>query len=306
MIRVYKFFITILSLVSFPVLALTSLEIQKVSHNVYALVGELDQRSKDNLANNATFGVIVTSEGVILIDSGGSYLGARQIDQAIQKITDQPVKIVINSGGQDHKWLGNGYFKAKGANIISSSQAVADHKKRTASQLNTLDRLLGEKLDGTNPVYADKTFENMMEVKLGEEKIELYYAGAAHTIGDLFVWMSGQKIIFSGDIVFTERMLGPGPAQDTASWMHVFEVMMSYKPEIVVPGHGHAGHTERAWADTYNYIKYMREEVSKVLEQDGDMQDAINIDQSRFKYLKVYDQMARRGAQSFFSHMEFE
>ncbi|MCK5664146.1 MAG: MBL fold metallo-hydrolase [Thiotrichaceae bacterium] len=300
------FFICIVCLVSWQAQAVTALEIQKVSSNVYALVGELDQRSKDNLANNATFGVIVTAEGVILIDSGGSYLGARKIDQAIQKITDQPVKIVINSGGQDHKWLGNGYFKAKGASIISSRQAVADHRKRTSSQLNTLDRLLGEKLDGTVPVYADEVFEREMDVKLGNVKRELFHVGAAHTVGDLFVWMPDQKIMFSGDIVFTERMLGPGPAQDSASWMRVFELMMNYKPEIVIPGHGHAGNNERAWADTYNYIKYMRGEVSKILAQDGDIQDAINIDQSRFKYLKVYERMARRSAQSFFSHMEFE
>jgi len=50
----------------------------------------------------------------------------------------------------------------------------------------------------------------------------------------------------------------------------------------------------------------MRAEVSEILDQNSDIQDAINIDQSRFKYLKVYERMARRSAQSFFSHIEFE
>jgi hypothetical protein len=107
-------------------------------------------------------------------------------------------------------------------------------------------------------------------------------------------------------LVFTERMLGPGSAQDSASWMRVFEMMMSYNPDIVIPEHGHSGSSERAWADTYNNIKYMRAEVSEILDQNSDIQDAINIDQSRFKYLKVYERMARRSAQSFFSHIEFE
>jgi hypothetical protein len=46
-----------------------------VTDNVYALVGELSQRSKTNLGNNSTHGVIITSKGVVLIDSGASYLG---------------------------------------------------------------------------------------------------------------------------------------------------------------------------------------------------------------------------------------
>ncbi|QKQ26547.1 hypothetical protein HUE57_09835 [Candidatus Reidiella endopervernicosa] len=47
-----------------------ALEIQKVSDNVYAIVGELSQRNPENLANNATFGVVVTDEGVLLVDPG--------------------------------------------------------------------------------------------------------------------------------------------------------------------------------------------------------------------------------------------
>jgi hypothetical protein len=50
-----------------------------VTDNVYALVGELSQRSKTNLGNNSTHGVIITSKGVVLIDSGASYLGFFQI-----------------------------------------------------------------------------------------------------------------------------------------------------------------------------------------------------------------------------------
>ncbi len=81
----------------------TALEVQKVTDNIYALVGEHKQRSKENLANNATFGVIVTSKGVVLVDAGGSWKGAQAIDAKIRTITDKPVRIVVNSGGQDHR-----------------------------------------------------------------------------------------------------------------------------------------------------------------------------------------------------------
>ena len=67
-------------------IAQASLEMHKVTNNVYALVGETTQRSPTNFGNNSTHGVIITNDGVILIDSGASYLGAKQIHKAIQKL----------------------------------------------------------------------------------------------------------------------------------------------------------------------------------------------------------------------------
>jgi hypothetical protein len=62
----------------------TTFEVQKVIDNVFALVGPLDDRSPENLSNNATYGVVVTSDGVVLIDSGGTYQGAQRIHETYQ------------------------------------------------------------------------------------------------------------------------------------------------------------------------------------------------------------------------------
>ncbi|MCG8041551.1 MAG: MBL fold metallo-hydrolase, partial [Candidatus Thiodiazotropha endolucinida] len=91
------------------------LKTEKLAENVYALIGPLTNRDSENLGNNANFGVIVTDDGVVLIDSGATDKGARMIHAAIKEITDKAVTWVINSGGQDHRWMGNGYFKALGA-----------------------------------------------------------------------------------------------------------------------------------------------------------------------------------------------
>jgi glyoxylase-like metal-dependent hydrolase (beta-lactamase superfamily II) len=71
---------------------------------------------------------------VVLIDSGASYLGAKEIHKTIRKLTNKPIKIVINTGGQDHRWLGNDYFKKLGARIISSSKAKIDQQIRADEQ----------------------------------------------------------------------------------------------------------------------------------------------------------------------------
>ena len=299
-------FILLLLSVTRSVGAEFPLELQPLGENIYALVGELDQRNPNNYANNATFGFIVTTEGVVLIDPGGSYRGAEQIAQAIGTVTDQPVTVVINSGGQDHRWLGNGYFNARGARIITSTAALADQQERVDEQLNRLTSLIGDALTGTEARFADETFDQKMKLRVGGVDFLLVHAGAAHTKGDLFVWLPAQRILFSGDIVYVERALGIGPAQDSASWLRVFEAMMAYQPLTIVPGHGHAATPEQARADTYDYLSYLRTAVGQVLDEGGDMQDATNIDQSRFSYLRVFDQIARRNAQAVYSQMEFE
>jgi len=113
----------------------------QVADNIYALVGPLTQRDRTNLGNNATFGFIVTEAGVVLVDPGGSAKGAAAIAAQIDAVTRQPVKWVINTGGQDHRWLGNGYFRDRGAEIIAATAAVADQKERANDQLLVLEAL---------------------------------------------------------------------------------------------------------------------------------------------------------------------
>ena len=297
--------LSILSLFSNIVFADASLKVHKVDNNVYALVGELSQRSKDNLANNSTHGVIVSYEGVILIDSGGSYLGSRQIHKVIQGITDKPLKIVINTGGQDHRWLGNDYFLQLGARIIASSTAQDDQKARADSQMSQLDNLIGESLQNTKPVFAIEVFDSKKYIELGSVKLELHHFGPAHTAGDIVVWMPNKQIMFTGDIVFNNRMLGIGPAKNFQSWINVFEKMASFEPSHIIPGHGDPSNLQEATINTYQYLVFLKSKIAGILDNDGDMQDALKIDQSDFNYLKNHESIAGKNAQWVFEQMEF-
>lgn len=296
----------ILGILSLPAMSEYVLDIQKVSTNVYALVGELAQRSPENYANNSTHGVIIGDEGVILVDPGGSYLGAQQIHDAIKTLTDKPVAYVINTGGQDHRWLGNGYFKEQGAHIITSSNALADHHERSDEHLNRLGQLIGDTLEGTVPVYADETFESETKLQMGDIDLEIYHLGAAHTLGDSFVWFPAQKIMFAGDIVYVERALGTGPAKNVKSWLEVFEKMAAYQPDVIVPGHGHAVDLETAKKDTYEYLVFLIENISRMLDDGVELLDAVDLDQSQYSYLEVFDEISRKNAQDVYEQLEFD
>ena len=121
---------------TFSALAAPGLELIKLTDKAYAIVGELGNRSTENLANNATFGFVVTKAGVVLIDSGGGFAGAKALHTVIRRVTDQPITHVINTGGQDHRWMGNDYFKRQGATIIASAAAVQDQKARSRDQFD--------------------------------------------------------------------------------------------------------------------------------------------------------------------------
>lgn len=283
------------------------LKLVPVAEKVWAIVGPLDNRTPENLGNNATFGFIVTTEGVVLIDSGGSYFGARKIHQIIQSITEQPIRYVINSGGQDHRWLGNDYFSKLGATIISSRAARIDQEKRLSDQLTRLITLIGEdKYENTREKYADRLFDQKEVINLGETQIEIIHKGAAHTPGDAFIWMADQSVMFTGDIVYVERMLGVNDHSDSKSWVSVFEAMAAYQPEHLVPGHGHPTTLEKATKDTYQYLIDLRQRVGVFIEEGGDASEISEVNMSDYAYLFNYDTLSGRNALKVFTELEWE
>ncbi|MFD1193696.1 MBL fold metallo-hydrolase [Seohaeicola saemankumensis] len=294
-------------LVLAPVQALADvLTVQPVTQDIWAIVGPKEQRNAENLANNATFGLIVTPEGAVLVDPGGSWKGAAMIHTAIRTITDQPVRHVINTGGQDHRWLGNGYWQAQGAQVIASAAAVADQTARASMQMSGLAQFLGTGLDGTEPAFADVTFETDHVLDLGGLRIEIMHRGQAHTPGDSYVWVPARQTVLTGDIVYTERLLGNGPQSNVRSWMTVFEAMASLAPAHLVPGHGAATDLAKARRDTYDYLVNLRQRIGALIEDGGNIIDAPAIDQSAFAYLEQFDALAGRNAQAAYEQMEWE
>ncbi|MBD3814329.1 MAG: MBL fold metallo-hydrolase, partial [Betaproteobacteria bacterium] len=283
-----------------------TLAVQPVTDDVWAIVGPLEQRSPENLANNATFGLVVTPEGAVLIDPGGSWQGAAMLHAVIRTVTDQPVVHVINTGGQDHRWLGNGYWQAQGATVIASEAAVEDHRARADDHMIALSQFLGEGLYGTEPAYADVTFETDYTLEFGGLTFEIMHRGAAHTPGDSFIWLDERDVMFTGDIVYVDRILGNGPARDTDSWIAVFEAMAAFDPAHIVPGHGHATDLAKATRDTYDYLVNLRTQIGALIENGGDIMDAPAIDQSNWTYLEQFDSLAGRNAQATFEEMEWE
>ncbi len=263
----------------------------RVNAQVYALVGELGQRSPDNLGDNITCGFIIADDGVVVIDTGGSQAGAKAIVSAIRKITDKPIRWAINSGGQDHRWLGNDYFhNVVGAKIIAASAGKKDMQARLYQLVESAHSHVGKRFAGTKPDFPDTTFADHYRLPMQGMDIELIYTGGAHTHGDLLVWLPKDKIVFSGDTVFADRLLGIQPGLGL-QWIRALEKLRDgLHPTTVIPGHGNVASLQKAMDDSLGYLVMLRDGARKLIDEGAfdSVEVAEKLDQSKFSYLKNY------------------
>lgn len=256
--------------------AAVELRFEPVAEGIYAFIGETGGRNAGNEGLNANLGLVVTPAGAVLIDSGATLQGARQIHAAVRRVTTQPLRWVINTGGQDHRWLGNGYFASQGVELIAHAAGEADMRNRGNDHLQALRAALGAKAEGTLPVLPTRWLKAADErLELGGTVFELQHRGGAHTPGDLLVWLPGQRVLFSGDAVYVDRLLGVLPVSRTPQWLATFEQIERLAPARIVPGHGRVTDLATARAQTRDYLLALRAHMKKAVDDGTDMSAAV-------------------------------
>ena len=247
-----------------------------VADGVYAYIGDTGPRSVENEGLNANIGLVVTPAGAVLIDSGATYRSARQIHEAVKTVTPQPVKWVINTGGQDHRWLGNGYFKERGTEVIAHADARTDMQARGGDHLAGLKATLKDRADGTAPSLPTRFIsERGDRLELGGVVFQIEHRNGAHTPGDMMVWLPQKNVLFTGDVVYVNRLLGVIPVSNTRNGLATFAVIEVLNPKVIVPGHGDVTDLATASADTQAYLLALRAHMKKAVDDGVDMSAAV-------------------------------
>jgi glyoxylase-like metal-dependent hydrolase (beta-lactamase superfamily II) len=279
---------------------------EKVVDNVYALIGPLGQRSAENDGLNANFGFIVTPGGVILIDSGASRLGAEKIAAAIGKVTDKPVRWVVNTGSQDHRWLGNDFFAGKDAEVIAMRRAAATQADYAAQHMAGLKRFLGERMQGTKPLPAPQTLAgDSATLELGGETLMLAYTDA-HFPCDAWVWLPKHSVMFSGDLVFVDRLLGVLPWSNVKNSRKAFNALAALGPAHIVPGHGRVCGLAQAQRETGDYYDFLANQVGAAAREMEPMDATLDryADLPQFRHLENYEGLHRANMNRAFTEFE--
>ncbi len=304
-----KALILLLWLLSPSVLAFDLL-VEPVGDDVYALVGEIGPRTAQNHGLNNTLGFVVTGEGVILVGSGTTRPAARMIEQAVAGVTRQPIRWVINIGVQDHHWMGNRHFTRKGAKLIALQRTAKDQQRQVENHLRRLRQVLGdEETDSLQPQWADKPLQSdRASLDLGGRQFELIWPGGGHFPGDAVLWMPAERIVFTGDYVFHDRLLGIQPESKLLDWQQAFHRIEALQPGRVIPGHGHSGDLDKARRDTGDYLDWLVDQVGKALEDWKELEDTVEelADAPQFRHLKFYDAWHRRNIHRAYLQLEAE
>jgi glyoxylase-like metal-dependent hydrolase (beta-lactamase superfamily II) len=266
-------------------------ETVRLNERVYALVGELGQRSPQNLGHNMTNGFVVGDNGVLVIDTGASRADAQAIAHAVKQVTPLPVKWTVNTGGQDHRWLGNDFFAHAGATTMASAACEHDIATRGPDQAAQARNNLGPVFEGTVPAGPMQTFVQRTVLPITGIRVELIPTPGGHTPGDSVVWLPESRTVFSGDIVFTHRLLGVMPGTGL-TWIKTLEWLRDdIKPATVVPGHGPVGTLDVAMKDSLGYLTFLRDSAKKAFAAGAfdPVEASTGLDQSAFKYLANWD-----------------
>ncbi|AFM24061.1 MBL fold metallo-hydrolase [Desulfomonile tiedjei] len=211
--------------------------LQRISDHVYGYV-DIKNASPAGNSFGANTGLIVGRDAALVVDTLVSAKEADRFLADIRKVTDKPVKYVVNTHYHlDHAW-GNCQFVKLGAVVI----AHANTRPHIAEAAKTLANpevfgLTTKDLEGTTVQAPTITFTDSMTVDLGDVTVELRYPGPTHTNDSITVYVPKDNVIFLGDILFSRYhpFLGEG---DLDNWQKVLVELQGTPAAKIVPGHG--------------------------------------------------------------------
>ena len=278
----------------------------QVTEGVWTAVGATEPQTYENSGHNNNLTMIETDDGLVLVNAAGNYLLAKAWHEEIKKISAQPVRYVIFENGQTHAAFGAAYWKEQGATLIAHADAVHELEAYGEEGLERVRRLQRDKAIGVRVVMPDETFKDKKVMELGGVRIELLHLGPAHSPGDISVWLPQKKTVIAGDIAFHQRLLAVFEHTDAKGWIETWEHFAALEPEIVVPGHGAPTTLDVVTRWTRDYLLHLRAEIGALLEEGAGLNEAGDIDQSAYRHLDTFEQLARLNAAVVFRQMEFE
>jgi cyclase len=266
---------------------------KKLSDHVYLYGVEKDFAPTNSFGANC--GVIVGTDAVLVVDTLISAKDAEKFRAEILKLTDKPIKYVVNTHYHlDHAW-GNEVFERNGAVVIGheNSRVAAPKSEYGLAHYNDFG-LTSADMEGTVLKFPTVTFWNSMRVDLGGGVlVDLSYPGASHTDGSITALVTPDKALFLGDILFTKchPYLGEG---DIPSWIKVLANFERTKAAFIIPGHGPLS-TIADIKDMEAYLKDFAFFAKTMLFMKG-QQDAVSLAQ---QFLKKLPQQGRNELSGF-------
>ena len=189
--------------------------------NTVKLKDDLFVIHNDYVPGNTT--ALITNEGVVLVDDKFE-VDYPNILAELKKITNQPVKYVINTHHHGDHSGSNAKFQAANAIVVATEQAYVNM------------------IDGKQPGVPTMTFNGRGAIHLGGKDVRMYYFGRSHTNGDAVVLFPAQRVLAAGDMFTfgdaTPQLVDYSGGGSAKEWTNTLDGVLQLDFDTVVPGHG--------------------------------------------------------------------
>lgn len=223
--------------------------VQQVAEDIFYHQGSHEEADKDNLGAIANVGFIIGEECIAVIDSGGSFREGELLLESIRQQSNLPICYVINTHVHPDHVLGNAAFKAEKPELIGHEKLPAAMASRQQHFAKQFSEILGDAYQGSEFIEANTlvTIGSPLKLELGNRPLILTAYTTAHTDHDLTVYDVNTSTLWTGDLLFVERV----PALDGSinGWINALNKLSELDAAMIIPGHGPAfnGKESVAW-----------------------------------------------------------
>ena len=209
---------------------------------------------------------ILSNDGVLVFDTNATPASSALVLAEIRKLTDKPVRYVVNSHWHWDHWYGTEtYTKAfpdvkvvahEKSREMMAGPAIEFNRPNLESQLpayiSALEQLAKDdvpaqpRLDearffldqkkNAKLVLPTVTYKDRLPIRLGERTIEVLHYDRAVTPGDSFLYLPDEKILITGDLLINPVSFAL--SSYPTGWLNTLEKMDALDARVIVPGHG--------------------------------------------------------------------
>lgn len=228
--------------------------VKKIGDGVYAAI------SPDRSKAGSNAGFIVGSNGVAVVDTFLGVDPAKELLAEIRKVTNLPIRYVINTHYHIDHTGGNAVFAEAGASILAHrnvhSWLRTENLKFFGSSPKPEDKARVEGL-----VLPDMAYSDAVDLYLGSRLIQVRYM-LGHTGGDSVIIVPDANVVFGGDLIWQHHLPNLIDAS-TQPWIQTLDKLLGeHSSATFVSGHGDLA-TAADVRDFRDYLKTLREDVAK-------------------------------------------
>lgn len=228
---------------------------------------------------NSTSGIILTEEGVVIVDTGQTPIDSREVMEAVRKLTRLPVRLVINTEVHPDHTTGNFVFSppALVVNHEGASEAMRKaYDPERAGALATQSAEMRDAVQGYRLITPHVEYHDKATVHVGERTFELLHLKNVHSEADTAVWLPNERVLFASSVAIPNSINNIRPFVAIPDMLAAIRMLKSLNPEVVVPGHGSFG-TTKIFDDSQRYYELLVQRVG-VMVREGKSLDQIKRD----------------------------